>query len=367
MNDDDKQYMQRALDLAAIAQGKTSPNPLVGAVIVKDGRIVGEGYHHQAGTPHAEVHALAQAGEQARGATIYVSLEPCSHYGCTPPCADALIEAGIKKAVVAVLDPNPLVAGRGLQKLKDAGIEVELGILEEEAQKLNQPFFKYISTHRPLVAIKTAMTLDGKIAAVSGDSRWITAEDARAYVHQLRGMYDAVLVGIGTVLQDDPQLNVRLENGDYCNPARVVLDSSLQIPLHSHIVAGSGDQRSIIFCDHDASLDRQGRLEEAGCEVFRVNRAEGGLALNEVLDILGNLKLCSLLVEGGGAVNASLLENKLVDKVYWFIAPKIIGGRTAPTPVGGKGLRFMEEAIVLETVELKRFSRDILITGNIKK
>jgi diaminohydroxyphosphoribosylaminopyrimidine deaminase/5-amino-6-(5-phosphoribosylamino)uracil reductase len=364
---DDRKYMQRALDLAALAMGKTSPNPIVGAVIVKNGQIVGEGYHHKAGTPHAEVHALCQAGEMARGATIYVSLEPCCHFGCTPPCADALIDAGIKKAVIATLDPNPLVAGRGMQKLLDAGIEVEVGVMEEEAKKLHDKFLTYIKTSRPLVAIKTAMTLDGKIATNSGDSRWITSEDARAYVHQLRGIHDAIMVGIGTVLHDDPMLNVRLENSDYDDPVRIIVDSYLEIPLYSQIVTSSRQQRSIIFCAHEADQARQKRLEEAGCEVRRINCVNGLLAMEELLNILGEMKLCSLLVEGGGTINASLLEKGLADKVYWFIAPKIIGGQAAPAPVGGKGFDFMKDAIEIESMEINRFARDILITGYIRK
>lgn len=367
MDDDSKKYMQRALDLASLAMGKTSPNPIVGAVIVKNGQIIGEGYHHKAGTPHAEVHALCEAGEEARGATIYVSLEPCSHFGCTPPCANALIEAGIKKAVIATLDPNPLVAGNGIKKLLDAGIEVELGVMEEEAKKLNDKFLKYIKTSRPLVAIKTAMTLDGKIASNNGDSRWITAEDARAYVHQLRGIYDAIMVGIGTVLKDDPMLNVRLENSGYDDPVRIIVDSYLEIPLYSQIVTSSRQQRSIIFCAREADQTRQKRLEEAGCEVRRINSVNGFLVMEELLNILGEMKICSLLVEGGGSINAALLETGLVDKVYWFIAPKIIGGQDAPAPVGGKGFDFMKEAIEIESMEITKFSRDLLITGYIRK
>ncbi len=367
MNENNQKYMQQALHLAKLAIGKTSPNPVVGAVIVKDEQIVGEGYHQKAGTPHAEVHALRQAGEKARGATIYVSLEPCSHYGCTPPCADALIEAGLKKAVIATLDPNPQVAGKGIQKLLDAGIEVELGVLEAQARQMNEKFFQYIKTKRPLVAIKTAMTLDGKIASNCGDSRWITGEDARNYVHQLRGTYDAILVGIGTVLKDDPMLNVRLANSDYHDPIRIIIDSHLEIPLYSQIVATSQQQKSIIFCAKDADQARQNRLEAAGCEVQRINSCDGRLVLEEVLDFLGEMKLCSLLVEGGGTINAALLENGLADKVYWFIAPKIIGGQDAPTPVEGRGFDFMKDALELKSLEISNFGRDIMISGYIKK
>lgn len=367
MPNDKHKYMQRALDLAALALGKTSPNPVVGAVIVKNNAIIGEGYHQKAGTPHAEVHALRQAGEKADGATIYVSLEPCSHYGSTPPCADALIKAGIKKAVIATLDPNPLVAGQGMSKLLAAGIEVEAGIMEREALKLNAAFFKYIKTLRPLVAIKTAMTLDGKIASSSGDSRWITGSDAREYVHHLRGIHDAIMVGIGTVLKDDPLLNVRLAGSDYNDPLRVIIDSHLETPLYSQIVTTSSQQRSIIFCAQDADYTRQNRLEQAGCEVRRINSTDGLLALDEVLDILGSMKICSLLVEGGGNINGALVQQGLADKIYWFIAPKIIGGKDALTPVEGSGFDFMKDARELDNMEITRFERDLLITGDICK
>lgn len=363
MADIDQIYMRRALELAALALGRTSPNPVVGAVIVKDGHIVGEGYHQKAGTPHAEVHALRQAGVQAAGATIYVTLEPCSHYGRTPPCADALIAAGVKKVVIACLDPNPQVAGRGMKKLIAAGVETELGILQEEARLLNEAFFKYILTSRPFVAIKTAMTLDGKIASKTGDSRWITSPDARNYVHQLRNTYDAILVGIGTVLHDDPLLNTRLEADDTRDPVRVIIDSKLDLPLDSQIVRSSKEQRSMVFCSAGADVKKQASLEDYACEIIRLESDETFLPMESVLDYLGSIGVCSLLVEGGGQINASLLEGHLVDKVYSFIAPKIIGGSDAPSPVGGQGLKLMQEAWELHSIDVKRFARDILITG----
>lgn len=363
MAESDQNYMQRALQLAARALGRTSPNPVVGAVIVKDGKIIGEGYHRKAGTPHAEIHALNQAGVQASGATVYVSLEPCSHYGRTPPCADALIRAGVKRVVMATLDPNPQVAGRGRQKLLDAGIEVNTGILEKEARQLNEAFFKYIQCGVPLVALKTAMTLDGKIAAPSGDSKWITGEDARNHVHQLRNTYDAILVGIGTVLQDDPLLNTRLDSEDIHHPIRIIIDSQLDLPLESRIVKSSNELRSLIFCSIQADVYREKNLHDAGCEIIRLPDQCGLVPLDKVLDHLGQLGICSVLVEGGGEINASLLEKRLIDKVYCFIAPKIIGGRNAPTPVGGTGLNLMREAWELQSLEIIRFQRDILITG----
>lgn len=363
MADIDQIYMRRALDLAALALGRTSPNPVVGAVVVKDGQIIGEGYHQKAGTPHAEVHALRQAGDRAAGATVYVSLEPCSHFGKTPPCADALIAAGVKKVVIACLDPNPQVAGRGMQKLIAAGIETELGILEAEARQLNEAFIKYIQTGRPFVAIKTAMTLDGKIASKTGDSRWITSPDARTYVHQLRNTYDAIMVGIGTVLHDDPLLNTRLEADNIRDPVRVIIDSKLDLPLDSKIARSSQEQRSIVFCSAGADDNKQDCLEEYGLKIIRLESDEIFLPLEKVLEHLGSIGISSLLVEGGGQINASLLEQHLVDKVYSFIAPKIIGGSEAPSPVGGQGLNLMSEAWELHTIDLKRFERDILITG----
>lgn len=359
----DQIYMRKALDLAKLALGRTSPNPVVGAVIVKDGQIVGEGYHQKAGTPHAEIHALRQAGEQAAGATVYVTLEPCSHFGRTPPCADALIKAGVQKVVIACLDPNPQVAGQGAQKLMDAGIEVELGIMQAEALLVNEAFFKYIQTGQPFVAIKTAMTLDGKIASKTGDSRWITSPDARAYVHQLRNTYDAIMVGIGTVLHDDPRLNTRLEIEDTRDPVRVIIDSQLDLPVNSQIVRTSREQRSMVFCSSQADIQKQTNLEKAGCEIIRLDHAGAFLPLNRILYYLGSQGICSLLVEGGGQINASLLEGQLVDKVYSFIAPKIIGGNDAPSPVGGQGLSLMKEAWELRSIDIKRFAKDILITG----
>lgn len=363
MTEADQIYMHRALELASLAIGRTSPNPVVGAVIVKDGKIVGEGYHQKAGTPHAEVHALRAAGEQAAGAAVYVTLEPCSHFGKTPPCADALIEAGVKRVVIACLDPNPKVAGKGRQKLIDAGIETDLGILEAEALRVNEAFFKYIQTGRPFVAMKTAMTLDGKIASKTGDSRWITSTDAREFVHQLRNTYDAILVGIGTVLQDDPLLNTRLEQVDKRDPVRVIIDSLLEMPADSQIARSARQQRSLVFCSAQASEDKQLILEKAGCEIIRLNHQGNFIPLEEVLDYLGSQGICSLLVEGGGQINASFLEARLADKIYSFIAPKIIGGKEAPSPVGGQGLVLMRDAWELSLIEVKRFKKDILITG----
>ena len=364
---EDQEYLYRALELASRALGRTSPNPVVGAVIVKDDRIIGEGYHLAAGTPHAEVHALREAGEEAAGSTLYVTLEPCSHFGRTPPCADAVITAGIKRVVVAVADPNPQVSGRGITKLARAGIEVEVGVLQKEACRLNQIFFKYIRTQVPFVAVKTAMTLDGKIASVSGDSRWITGEKARLKVHQLRDVYDSIMVGIGTVLKDDPQLNTRLPGNEGHDPVRVIIDSQLDIPVTSKIATTSKHQRSLVFCKDNPDHDRQQQLRSLGMEICPIASQGELIPLDQVLVELGKMGLCSVLVEGGGEINASLLEYDLIDKVYWFIAPKMVGGKQAPSPIGGRGIPWMKDARTLESVDIDQIGEDFLITGYFKE
>ncbi len=365
--EEDKVFMQKALDLAALALGRTNPNPMVGAVIVKEGQIVGEGYHHQAGTPHAEVHALNEAGGQAVGSTLYVTLEPCSHFGRTPPCADAVIKSGIKRTVIATLDPNPQVAGRGMERLREAGIEVEVGVLEQPASRLNEVFFKYIQTGLPFIALKTAMTLDGKIAAYSGDSKWITGDDARQYVHKLRNVYDAILVGIGTVLKDDPMLNTRLETENIRNPIRIIIDGDLEISPASNIGKTANQQRSLVFCSDRADSAKMLQLESMGIEIYGLNCDPDLIPLEEVIALLGKMGICSLLIEGGGQINAYLLEHRLIDKVYWFVAPKIIGGRLAPSPISGQGIEHMRDALTLTSVDLMRFTNDILITGYFKE
>lgn len=363
MLDDDTRYMKRALSLARRAQGRTSPNPIVGAVLVKNGEVVGEGYHLRAGTPHAEINALNQAGERARDATLYVTLEPCSHYGKTPPCVDAIIAAGVKRVVVAILDPNPRVAGQGIDRLRKAGVEVRVGVLEEEARRNNEFFFKYIISGIPFVTLKSAMTLDGKIATYTGDSRWVTGEDSRHFVHQLRNVYDAILVGIGTVMKDDPRLNTRLQVEGRRDPIRVILDAQLQLPLDSQIAASAVQQSTLVFTSNQASEERAALLEDKGIKVITIDSDGDKLPLDAVLKTLGKREIMSLLVEGGGQVNASFLEAGLVDKVYWFIAPKFCGGDRAPSPVGGEGVTRMAEAVRITNYTIDRFQEDILITG----
>lgn len=365
-NDEDNRFMQRALELADKARGRTSPNPLVGAVIVKDGKVLGEGYHRQAGTPHAEIHALNDAGAQdIEGATMYVTLEPCSHYGRTPPCADALVRAGLGRVVIATLDSNPLVAGKGRKILEEAGIKTAVGLLEEQALQLNEVFFKYIQTGKPFVSLKVAMTLDGKIASFSGDSRWITGEAARNYVHQLRNSHDAIMVGIGTVLADDPQLNTRLDTEDQRNPVRIIIDGQLDIPLESKIVKTAGEQRTMVFTSSNHDKGKAGVLKAWGLEIVEIGEETSCLPLESIMGKLGKIGICSLLLEGGAQINAYMLKHNLVDKVYWFIAPKIIGGKNAPSPVAGHGIEYMNQAIKLNKVEIKSFADDLCMVGYI--
>ena len=363
LKDSDGFFMARALELARLGLGRTSPNPVVGAVIVKDGEIVGEGYHQRAGNPHAEVHALNQAGEKARGATLYVTLEPCSHFGRTPPCADAVIRAGLSRAVVAMVDPNPLVAGNGIARLKEAGIQVKVGVLEKEARKLNEVFIKFITTGMPFVVMKTAMTLDGKIAAHTGDSRWVTGPEARGVVHQLRDRYDALLVGIGTVMADDPLLTTRLPDGNGRDPVRVVVDSRLRIPVAARVLHLSSTAPTVIACTEQADPVKRAELEKMGVEVVVAPEQGGMVDLEWLLQELARRGLTGVLVEGGSRINASLLARGLIDKVMFFIAPKLIGGESAPGPVGGEGVARMTEAVPLERVKVKSVGVDILVTG----
>lgn len=354
-------YMNKALELAGRACGNTCPNPMVGAVIVKNDQIVGQGWHQCAGTPHAEIHALREAGGLAQGATIYVTLEPCSHYGRTGPCADALIKAGIKKAVVAITDPNPLVKGQGIAKLRNAGIEVVEGVLAEPAAKLNEVFIKWVSTKTPFGVLKTAMTLDGKIATYTGNSKWITDIYARQKVHQLRAIYRAVLTGVGTVLADDPEFTVRfgLEGN---NPLRIVVDTMARTPLTAKIIANN-PENTIIAVSASAPQSNIEALKDKGVEVLEVATDKFGINLTDLFRVLGARNITSVLVEGGSAVNASALRANIIDKVYWFIAPKIIGGHNSPGPVGGQGIPLINDALQLEDTSMEFIGEDILVSG----
>lgn len=357
--------MQRALYLAQKAKGLTSPNPLVGAVIVKDGEIVGEGYHTKAGEPHAEIVALQEAGEKARGATLYCNLEPCRHYGRTPPCGRAIINAGIKEVVIAVKDPNPLTAGEGVELLKGHDIPVLIGVLEEEAKRINEVFFKFITTRVPFVVMKVATSLDGKIATYTGDSKWISSETSRTYVHQWRSEMDAVMIGVNTILKDDPLLTTRLVKGR--NPKRIVVDSLLRIPTDSKVLTTLDEAPTIVVTTTNVSLRKISSLESLGAEVLVVPEKGGLVSMKHMMEELGKKEITSLLLEGGSSLIASALAEEVVDKAYFFLAPKLIGGKKAPGPIGGQGVQLVSEAINLYDICFEAIDSDILVSGYIKK
>ena len=358
MNSDDEKYMRQAIALALKGTGRVNPNPLVGAVVVKDGRVIGEGYHQQYGCPHAERNALAACTESPAGATIYVTLEPCCHHGKNPPCTQALIQAGVSRVVVGSADPNPLVAGKGIAQLKAAGIQVEEGCLQAECDAINFIFFHYITTKQPYLALKYAMTTDGKIACHTGVSRWITGETARHHVHQLRNKYAAIMVGTGTLLADDPELTCRIENGN--NPVRIVCDTQLRTPLSAKLVTTATEVPTIIAtCCQDEI--RHKPYQEAGCQVWVLPAKNEVVDLHALLQRLGQEKIDSVLVEGGGQLNWSLLQAGLVQRVYTYIAPKIFGGSTAKSPVGGKGVDTPQQAFQMKVVSTQQLGDDFLL------
>lgn len=359
--------MKKALDLAKKGMGYTSPNPLVGAVLVKDGKVIGKGYHRFYGGPHAEVYAIEDAGTEARGATLYVNLEPCSHYGKTPPCALKIIEAGIKRVVVAMEDPNPLVSGKGIKLLKEAGIEVEVGLMEGEARRLNEIFLKYISTDLPFVIIKIAQTLDGYLATGTGDAKWITNREARLYGHKLRHQVDAILVGIGTVLADNPSLTTRLPAGGGRDGIRIVLDSKLRIPPEARIINQDSPAKTIIACGQEVDQNKMLRLQDKkGVEILPLplNR-EGRIPLRELLSRFHSDGISSILVEGGSRVNYSFLKSGLVDRVYTFIAPKILGGSDGIPVFTGEGPAKMDGLKRLKNVRCQNLGDNLLIIGDL--
>lgn len=355
-------YMKRALELAKKGAGHTSPNPMVGCVVVKDGRIVTEGYHERYGEFHAERNALTRCEEDLTGAEMYVTLEPCCHQGNTPPCTDIIIERSIGKVYVGSMDPNPKVAGKGVKILQEHGIEVETGVLEKECLALNEIFFYYITTGMPYVAMKYAMTLDGKIASCTGDSKWVTGETARHHVHELRKQYSAILAGIGTVLADDPMLNCRIEEG--VDPVRVVCDSSLRIPLSSQLVKTAGDIPVIVAYAKE-NPEKEKALLQAGVELISAGR-DGRVDLAVLMRKLGKRKIDSVLVEGGGAIHGSLLKSGLVQKIFCYLAPKLIGGREAGSPVEGDGFSRMKDALPVKEMEILPLGQDICISGRVE-
>ena len=358
----DEKYMRMALLLAEKARGRTSPNPMVGALVVKHGRIISEGYHKKAGTPHAEVIAIDKAGEKAAGSTLYVSLEPCCHKDKrTPPCTEKIISSGIRKVVIAMKDPNPKVSGKGIAELEKAGIVTIAGVLEEKSRKLNESYIKYITTGLPFVILKVAMTLDGKIATPDGESKWITGEEARKMVHRLRGSSDAVLTAIGTVKADNPQLTCRVSG--HKNPVRVIIDPRLETSPDSHI-ASCPPETIIVTRSPNADVSLWKKLRGKGISFVEYQSEE--LDLKWLMYKLGKLAITSILVEGGSSLVSYCLEAGIVDKVMFFIAPKIIGGRDSFPAVGGKSFRKLADAYKIRDIKTRRVGEDILIEGYIQ-
>ena len=370
----DEMYMKMVLELAEKGAGQVSPNPMVGAVIVKEGRVIGRGWHRQYGGPHAERNALADCRESPEGAVMYVTLEPCCHHGHQPPCTDAILEAGIRRVVSGCKDPNPLVGGKGIRLLRDHGVEVTEGVLEEECRALNRVFFHFIRTKRPYVTMKYAMTMDGKIAAFTGASRWITGEEARAHVHLQRSRNRGIMAGIGTVLADDPLLTCRMDGGQ--NPVRIICDSHLRLPLDSRIATTAGDVPTILaVCSEPmqpSGTDRADTLEERikpylekGCRVLTLPERDGHIDLEQLMDALGREGIDSILLEGGGTLNWSMLKAGLVRRLQLYLAPMILGGETAKTPVEGQGCPAPAEGFFLRNSRITRLGQDLLIESEV--
>lgn len=365
----EEQFMKRAIELAKQGVGWTAPNPLVGAVVVKNGRVIGEGYHRKYGELHAERNALAACTEDPAGATLYVTLEPCCHYGKTPPCTEIIIEKKIAKVVIGSRDPNPKVAGKGARILREHGINVVEDYMREACDALNPVFFHYITTKTPYVVLKFAMTLDGKIATRTGASKWITGEAARNHVHQLRGRYAGILAGIGTVLADDPMLNCRIDGAH--QPLRIILDSHLRIPMGSRLVRSAKEYLLLIVCnestrDREEGTNRIQKLEEAGAKVWTLPEKNGHPDLNVLMQRLGEEKIDSVLIEGGGTVNEAVLKAHIVHHVYAYIAPKIFGGEDAKTPVEGSGIRLPQECAKLRLAKITVLLNDMLLEYDVE-
>ncbi|MBF0310905.1 MAG: bifunctional diaminohydroxyphosphoribosylaminopyrimidine deaminase/5-amino-6-(5-phosphoribosylamino)uracil reductase RibD [Magnetococcales bacterium] len=363
----DSTYMAQALRLAARAEGRTRPNPVVGCVVVRENRVVGRGYHHRAGEPHAEVEALTEAGEAARGATVYVTLEPCSHTGRTPPCADALLRAGVRKVVAAMSDPDPRVSGSGFARLREGGVEVVSGVLEEEAHALNRPFVTRILRQRPLITLKMAATLDGKVATRTRESQWITGEGARMAVQRLRDRHDVVMTGIGSVLADDPRLNCRLKGGR--DPVRLVVDSRLRIPPDRAIFSSSRSAplwiATVLAPEAETCRALMERWGESGLRLLHCRAtATGRVDLPDLMQRVAEAGMNSLLSEGGSELAGALVDAGLVDRLALFVAPLLFGGREAPPILGGLGVARIAEARTLKNLAVRNVGQDLLITGD---
>lgn len=356
-----KFYMHHALQLAKLTIGQTSPNPSVGAVIVKDGVVVGTGTHLIRGEAHAEVHAINQAGDLAKDADMYVTLEPCSHEGKTPPCANAIIEAGIKKVYIATLDPNPKVSGRGVEMLKKAGIDVEIGLLEEEALEINQSFFYFMKNNRPFITLKTAVSMDGKMTANSGDSKWITSEKSRLDVHMNRHKHDAILVGSETILKDDPLLTTRLPHGGI-SPIRIILDTSLSIPLHAKVLTND-DAETIVVCTEKADPNKIKQIEEIDHATVLPLKGDK-INLQTLMDELTRRKILSIYVEGGSTVHSSFIQEQLFNEIHLYMAPKLIGGEKSLSFYNFLGAEFVKDAVPIEFKQVERIGDDLKIIAS---
>jgi diaminohydroxyphosphoribosylaminopyrimidine deaminase / 5-amino-6-(5-phosphoribosylamino)uracil reductase len=359
----DRRYMRTACRLAEKAAGTTSPNPMVGAVLVRDGKMIASGFHQFAGGDHAEIVALKRAGANAKGATLYINLEPCKHYGRTPPCTRSLIAAGVKEVVVGMKDPNPLVSGKGLRALARAGIKVRTGVLQEECRVLNEAFTKLITSGVPFVTLKLAASLDGKIAAASGDARWISCEESRATVHLLRNRYDAVLVGAGTVLVDNPQLTCRIPGGR--DPWRIILDARLRIPLDAEFLRQRGSDKNIIVTSSTAPIAKIRALENLGATVWRLPAREGAVRWHPLLKKLAKTGIASVLIEGGATTAAGALKEKMVDKMLIFYAPKLLGGE-GRYMIDSLGVQHVKQSVKLHNLKVRKSGADLLVSGYLK-
>jgi diaminohydroxyphosphoribosylaminopyrimidine deaminase/5-amino-6-(5-phosphoribosylamino)uracil reductase len=360
---DDQDYMRMALALAVQGAGYVAPNPMVGAVVVREGRVVGRGYHKAVGGPHAEVHAIDDAGDRARGATLYVTLEPCNHHGRTPPCTRKILEAGIRRVVVAVADPNPEVAGGGNAYLTQHGVQVACGVCRDEAARLNESFFKYARTKVPFVVLKMAATLDGRIATRTGDARWVTGPEARGRVHALRHALDAVMVGVGTVLADDPELTTRLADGPGVDATRIILDTRLRMPDTARMLQQASAAATWVVCGPGAAPDIRKRLVDQGALILEADIVDGRIDLAALMRVLGARGLTSVLIEGGAQLAAAALKAGIVDKALFFYAPKILGGDDGVPMCSGPGPEKMRQSLPLHRMEVERVGADVLVSG----
>ncbi len=358
----DEKYMDLALTLAKKGIGLVNPNPMVGAVIVKERKVIGQGWHEIYGGWHAERNALSNCRESPNGTTMYVTLEPCCHHGKTPPCTDAIIQNGIKKVVIGSLDPNSLMSGKGAAILRKAGIDVVIGVLEDKCKELNEVFFHYIQTKTPYVVMKYAMTMDGKIATTSGMSKWITGINARENVHKSRNQYSSIMVGVGTVIADNPSLTCRMDGGR--NPTRIICDTNLNTPLESTIITTAKEVKTILATTCD-NREKQKLYLAQGCEIFNINRMDNHIDLNQLMLQLGKIGIDSIFLEGGSTLNYSALQNKIVKKIQIYIAPKLFGGSQSKTPVGGIGIQEVSNCFLLKNQTITWFDEDILIEGEV--